>query len=139
MAAIADDLADAVVIRRQTAHWKILVLEDALQPRTFSPFSGIRTVAAIAVVVINLASGGLLRIETEFGVGLAAFDIATRECRERKACSQSRADPRPMARGALLLMPRIDELRDSPVTRNYSVVHICAQFPTAAAIPLDLQ
>ncbi len=85
VAAKADDLAGAVVIRRQPAHWKVLVLEYALQSWAFFPFGGIRPMAAVAVVVINLASGGLLRVEAEFGVRLSALDIATRERGERKA------------------------------------------------------
>ena len=32
--------------------------------------------AAVAVVVVELASGGLLRVEAKLGVGLAALDVA---------------------------------------------------------------
>lgn len=34
--------------------------------------------AAVAVVIEELAAGDLLRIEAEFGIGLAAFDVAAR-------------------------------------------------------------
>jgi hypothetical protein len=42
-------------------------------------------VTAIAVVVINLASGCLLRVEPEFGIRFSTLHIAARECGERKA------------------------------------------------------
>ena len=40
--------------------------------------------AAVAIVVVELAAVGLLRVEAEFGVGLAALDIAAGERKKRK-------------------------------------------------------
>ena len=44
--------------------------------------------AAVAVVIVELAAGDLLRIEAEFGIGLAALDVAARG----KQASVARAD-----------------------------------------------
>lgn len=66
--AIANDVADALVIRRQPAERKILMLKCALQAGPLLALRGIRPVAAVAVVIVDLASRSLLRIEAEFGV-----------------------------------------------------------------------
>src|SRR5215469_7825860 len=69
----ADDLADPVVIRRQTALGQVLPLEYALQRRPLLAPGGIWFMALIAMFVIDLPSRGLLFVEPELGVGLAAF------------------------------------------------------------------
>lgn len=78
-AAILDDVGDTVVVGGESAERKILVLENAFHARAFFAAGGIGFVAAVAIVVVELAAGGLLRVEAEFGVGLAALDIAGRE------------------------------------------------------------
>jgi hypothetical protein len=46
--------------------------------------------APVAIIVVNLAPGDLLRIEPEFGVALAPLDIATRQqANHRDAETQS--------------------------------------------------
>ena len=40
--------------------------------------------AAVAIVVVELSTGDLLRVETEFGVRLTALDIASGEREERQ-------------------------------------------------------
>jgi hypothetical protein len=53
-------------------------------------------VTAVTVVVINLASGGLLGVEAEFGVRPATLHVATREYGERKPRRQGCPDPTPV-------------------------------------------
>ena len=40
--------------------------------------------AAVAIVVVEFSAFGLLRVEAEFGVGLAALDIAAGERENRQ-------------------------------------------------------
>ena len=75
-AAIANNLAHAVVVGGQSGLRKILMLKYAFQSRAFFPFGRISMMAAVAIVIVNFASGGLLRIEAEFGIGFAALDVA---------------------------------------------------------------
>jgi uncharacterized protein YeaO (DUF488 family) len=46
-------------------------------------------VATVAVVIVNLASGRLLRVQAQLGVRFAALDIAGAQHRERRAGGQS--------------------------------------------------
>jgi len=45
---------------------------------TLAAAGRIGRVTAITIVVVNAASGGLLRIKSELGVRLAALDVAAR-------------------------------------------------------------
>jgi len=78
-AAVLDDVGDAVVVGGESAEWKILVLENALHAGTFFAAGGIGFVAAVAIIVVEFAARGLLRVEAEFGIGLAPLDIAGSE------------------------------------------------------------
>jgi hypothetical protein len=68
------------------------MLKNTFQSRTLFPLSRIGPVTAVTVVVIDLAPGGLLRVEAKFGVRLATLHIATRQ---RQAHGKSRANPAP--------------------------------------------
>ena len=41
--------------------------------------------AAVAVLIVNVPSGNLLRIESKFGVAFAALDFATRQSKKNHA------------------------------------------------------
>src|SRR5579859_5450084 len=55
------------------------MLDHSLEAWAFLAASGIGLMAAIAMSVIDFSAGGLLRIEAEFGVGLAALDVTRGE------------------------------------------------------------
>src|ERR1700683_2017847 len=103
--AVANNVRDAVVIRGQSGVGKILMLENALQARTFLSLRGIGPVTAVAVVVIELASGGLLRVEAEFGVRVAALHVATREGGERRSRAKKSTSPGAVASRVPPLLP----------------------------------
>ena len=133
-AAVANNVAHAVVIRRQSSLGKILVPENALQSRTFLSLGGIRPVAAVAVVVINLASVGLLRLRPS-----SAFDL-------RRSTSQPARVPsaRHATRDAIVQRRRLNAMFRSLCSTFLVRISIkitlscdyhrsiCAQFPTAA-------
>jgi len=72
----ADDVADPIIVCGQAAQRQIFILENALEPGSFLPARGIRLMAATAFGVVYLSSRRLLRIESQLGIGLAAFHIA---------------------------------------------------------------
>lgn len=76
-AAVLDDLTDALVIGGQSAQRQVLLLENTFERRTFLAARGVRLMAAIAVFVVKFPAGGLLRIEPEFRIRLAPFDLAS--------------------------------------------------------------
>ncbi len=90
---------------------------------------------AVAVVVINLASGGLLRSEAEFGVRFAALYLATREhskCKERdqSRCNQKvKIQPQPV----VTLQFRVLELSFTGVHHYRSSGSFAPRFPQSAA------
>ena len=75
--AILDDVGHTLVVCRQSAYGQVLMLKDAFQAGTFLPARRIRLMAAIAIVVVEFSALGLLRVEAEFGIGLAALGIAS--------------------------------------------------------------
>lgn len=79
LAAVANDVGDALIIRRQAADRKVLVLENSFEARTIPSPGGVRLVAAVAVAVIDLAAGRLLGIQPEFGIRLAPFHVTGTE------------------------------------------------------------
>ena len=91
-----DDIGDALVVGGQAAQGKIFVLEHSLQSRAFLAAGGIWLMAAVAAVVVNSASGGLLRVEAEFSVGLAGLDVA-REDRNQSQQSNHRSEKESLA------------------------------------------
>ena len=84
IAAQADDVGYALVIRRQPAQGKIFVLEDSLETRAFLAARRVRLMAPGAIVVVESSAFGLLRVEAEFSVGLAPLDIAAGEREKRE-------------------------------------------------------
>jgi hypothetical protein len=84
VAAQADYVADAVIIRGHSACAQVLVFENALQARTFAIFGRVGRVATVAILIVDVAAGGLLWIEAQFGVAPPALDFACRK-REKRA------------------------------------------------------
>src|ERR1700675_1636990 len=80
---ILHDVSYAFVICRQSALRQVLLLEDTLQARPFFAVGRVRFMATVAIVVIEFSSCSLLRVESEFGLGLAALDIAAGERDQR--------------------------------------------------------
>lgn len=74
-----DDIGYAIIVRGHSAHGQILLLENALHTWPLPSTRGVGSVTAVAVIVIDTASGGLLRIEPKFRVTLAALHIARRK------------------------------------------------------------
>jgi len=72
----ADDFADAFVIRWQSADGEVRLFENTFHTRPFLAAGGVGLVATIAVIVVDAATGGFLRVEAEFSVALAALDRA---------------------------------------------------------------
>src|SRR6266404_2137587 len=81
---ILDDVSHTLVICGQSALGQVLVFEDTFQTRALLAVRRVRFMAAVAIVVVEFSAGGLLRVEAEFGVGPATFDIAAREREYRK-------------------------------------------------------
>ncbi len=90
VAAEPDHVRYAIIIGRHAAFRQILALENAFHAGALSAAGGVRGVAAVAVVVIDTAASGLLRIEAEFSITLAALDIAAGENREEDDSEQKR-------------------------------------------------
>jgi hypothetical protein len=72
----ANDLAHSLIVGGQSAEREIGLTEHTLEGRSLLAAGGIRCMAAIAVVVVQLPAGDLLGIEPEFGVTLAPFSVA---------------------------------------------------------------
>lgn len=152
-AAVANNVSDALVIRGQSGLRKILMLKYTFQTRTLFTLRGIRPVTPVAVVVINLASGCLLRVESELGVRFSPLHIAARKCGEHKTYGayarayKRRANPAPAPCPNSPLTPPIRSLRSfyplhqsHPHRRHHrSSGPIYAALSTATAIPSHLQ
>jgi hypothetical protein len=74
----ANNDRDSLVIRRKSAQRKVLMLENALQSRTFLALGGIRLMAAVALRVVDFSPGNLLRIQPKFRIRLPPLHIASR-------------------------------------------------------------
>ena len=72
----------AIIIGRHATFRQKLALENAFHAGTLPAAGGVGGVAAVAVVVIDTAACGLLRIEAEFSITLAALDIAAGDNRD---------------------------------------------------------
>src|SRR5216684_7761054 len=81
---VLHDVSHALVVCGQSALGQVLPLEDAFQTRAFFAAGRVRFMATVAIVVIDFSARGLLRVEAEFGIGLAALDIAASEGDQRK-------------------------------------------------------
>ena len=92
-ATVLDDVGHAIVVCRQAAYRQILLLEYALQARPFLAARRIWFVAAVAIVVVELAPSGLLRVQAKFGVGLPALNIAGSEREQDRQQTLEKAEP----------------------------------------------
>lgn len=79
IAPVDHNFAYAVVRCRQTTFLQEGTLEDSLQAGAFFPARGVGLMAAIAIMIVKLAPGGLLRIQAEFSVAFAQLGIASGE------------------------------------------------------------
>ena len=79
IAPVDDNFTHALICGRQTAFTQKRMLEHSLQARAFFPAGRVRLMAAVAIMVVKLASGGLLRIQPKFGIALAQLRIASGE------------------------------------------------------------
>jgi len=77
-----NNVRHAIIIGRHAAFRQILALENAFHTGTLASTRRVGGVAAVAVIVVDTATCSLLRIEAEFGVTLAALDIAAGESRD---------------------------------------------------------
>jgi hypothetical protein len=76
VAAEADDICDAIVVGGHAALGQEFPLEKAFHAGALASAGRIGGMAAVAVIVVDTAAGGLLGGEAEFGVTLAALDVA---------------------------------------------------------------
>ena len=90
VAAETNDVRDAIIIGGYPAHRQILLLKDALHPRTLPSSRRVRCMAAVAVVVINVPARDLLRVEPEFGIALAPLNVAADKAPRRDTETQSK-------------------------------------------------
>jgi hypothetical protein len=92
VAAETNDVGDPVIIGGHPAHRQILPLEHAFHAGPLPSSRRVRRMATVAIAVINLAPRGLLRIESEFGVALAALHVTAseRETHDRDTEAQNR-------------------------------------------------
>src|SRR5271170_4547674 len=87
--AVLDDVCNTLIVRGESANRQILLLENALQSRAFLATRRIGLMTAVAIVVVEFSARGLLRIESEFGIGFAALDITANQ-REKGKCPKQR-------------------------------------------------
>lgn len=71
-ASVDDGLGDKAVVGGESAG-EILALEQAFEARAFGAAGGVGVVAGGAALIVDLASGGLLGVEAELGVGHFGF------------------------------------------------------------------
>jgi hypothetical protein len=83
VAAEANDVGDAIVISRHSAHRQILPLENALHTGPLPSPGRIWRVTPVTIIVINATPLGLLWIESELRIALTALDIATSHTPQR--------------------------------------------------------
>ncbi len=79
IAPVDHNFTHAFIRGRQTAFVQVGMLEHSLQARAFFAAGGVRLMAAVAIMVIKLASGGLLRTQPKFGIALAQLRVASGE------------------------------------------------------------
>jgi hypothetical protein len=79
VAAVSDNLGHAIIVGGQPALREKRLSENAFHTGTLSASRRIGGMAAVTRLVVDAASRGLLRIESEFGVTFAEFGIATAE------------------------------------------------------------
>jgi len=84
VASDANDVPDANVIRRQAALAEKWSLENAFEAGPLAPAGGVCRVTAVAVLVVDVMAGGLLRIQSQLGVTLPALDITPAQRNQQK-------------------------------------------------------
>jgi len=93
VAAQADDVADSVVICGHSTNGEVLSLEDSLQARPFTIFGRVGGMTAIAILIVDVPPGSLLRIQPELGITVPALDFAgqqrVKKAAQKKDCSPS--------------------------------------------------
>ena len=84
VASDANDVPNAIVIRGQAALAEKWFLENAFEAGPFAPARGVCRVTAVAVLVVDVMAGGLLRIQSQLGVTLPALDITPAQRNQQK-------------------------------------------------------
>jgi hypothetical protein len=79
-----NDVSRPLVVRGHAARWKIVSFEQAFQARALPLLRGIGGMAAVAILVVDVSSGGLPRSESEFGIASAPLDVASSTEHEQK-------------------------------------------------------
>ena len=79
IAPIDDNFAHPFIGGRQTAFMQKRMLEHSLQAWAFLSTGRVRLMTAVTIVVVKLASGGLLPIQPKFGIALAQLRVASGE------------------------------------------------------------
>ena len=64
VSAETDNVCGVLIVRRHSAHRQVFPMEDALQARAFPFARGVRLMAAVAVLVVDVPAGGLLWVQT---------------------------------------------------------------------------
>jgi|SRR5579863_380653 len=83
VAAETDNVGHTIIVSGHAALGKVLPFENAFHAGPLASTGGIGSVTAVAIVVVDAAAGGLLGSEAEFGVALAALDVAAgKDCEE---------------------------------------------------------
>lgn len=84
IAADADDISDAIVIRGQAALAEKWLFENSLEAGPLASARRVCRMAAVAVLVVNMAAGGLLRIQSQLSVTFPALDITSAQRNQQK-------------------------------------------------------
>jgi len=77
-----DDVGDALVIGRHSVLHEGL-LEQSIQTRATQVAFAVGIMAIGAARVIHASAAGLLRVQSQLGIGLANFGVASAEDRDR--------------------------------------------------------
>src|SRR5215469_3258033 len=70
-----DDVSDSIVARRHATLTQILLLEHPFETGPLAPARGIRRMATVAILVVNVAAVGLLWIQPKFRITSSALDF----------------------------------------------------------------
>ncbi len=75
---VDDDVPHALIVREQPALFHELSREQALHARSLFSARRVGLMAAIAIGVIKLTSGCLLRVQSELSVAFSTLDLTTK-------------------------------------------------------------
>jgi len=73
---VKNDVGGAGIVRRHSTHSKVLPLKNTFEARPLALAGRVRGVAAVAILVVDVAPGNLLRVEAQLCVALSAFHFA---------------------------------------------------------------